>query len=72
MAVLNLGHIMRLVSSILENTKSALSNVKWLGGQLVRKTEIIFGKLAAMEMRQCHDSMSENEVIRLLENDFLE
>ena len=72
MAVLTLGHVFRLVSSILDTAKWILSNIKRLGGQLVYKTEIIFGKLAAMEMRQCHNSMSENEAIRLLENDFME
>ena len=72
MAVLTLGHVFRLVSSILDTAKWTLSNIKRLGGQLVYKTEIIFGKLAAMEMRQCHNSMSENEAVRLLENDFME
>ena len=64
MAQLNLGHLLRLVSSILENFKSFMSSTMWFGNELLRKCEIIFGKLAVIEMRQCHNSMSENEAVR--------
>ena len=40
--------------------------------QFVHKAEIIFNRLSAIEMRQCHDSLSENEAVRLLEMEFFE
>ena len=63
-------HISRVVISLLDNIKALISHTKVLGSALVHKAEKIFAKLADYEIRQCHNSMSENEVLRLLEQDF--
>ena len=70
MAQLNTGHFLRVVSSILDSVKELMSGVTWFGEQLLRKCEIIFKKLAAIELRQCHDGLTENEAVRLLEQEF--
>ena len=66
------GHLIRLVSSVLAIAKSAFKDLQRIGGQLLRSCDIIAKQVACIEMRQCQDSMSENEALRLLERDFLE
>ena len=70
MAVLDFGHIIRVVSSIMNSLKQLVGDVKWFGDELGRKCDIIFKKLSAMESRQCHDSMSESDAVRLMELEF--
>ena len=70
MVAISIGLVTHTISSILASLKELTSSVGWLGEQLIRKCEIIFKKLSAIELRQCHDSLSESEAIRLLEQEF--
>ena len=44
----------------------------WWLDAFMHKAEVIFNRITAIELRQCHNAMSENEALRLLESEFWE